>query len=76
MYGELWQRVRGHLCAERMERDLREFYADSRWSSFDHILALARNIAAKMRAAGMDEVRLIEFPADGRTTSGAQPSLT
>src|SRR5205085_2811821 len=38
--------------------------------SFDKLLALARLIAEEMEAAGLEDVRLIEFPADGRTAFG------
>jgi aminoglycoside 3-N-acetyltransferase len=53
-----------------MMSDLGEFFQESRWSSFDHILALAGQITAIMKNLGMEDVRLIEFPADGRTFFG------
>ncbi len=53
-----------------MQADIAEFFEFSRWSSFDKLLGLAQRIAAKMEAAGMEEVRLIEFPADGVTAYG------
>src|SRR5689334_10680875 len=70
MYTSIWNAVRAHLSAERMQAEIVEFFAFSRWSSFDKIVALAQRIADKMEAAGLEEVRLIEFPADGRTAYG------
>lgn len=70
MYTSIWNAVRGHLSAERMRDDIGEFFEFSRWSSFDRINALAQRIAEKMREIGLEDVRLIEFPADGRTAYG------
>lgn len=70
MYESIWNAARTHLSEERMMCDLRESFEESRWSSFDHLLALANQIADKMRGIGMEDVRLIEFPADGRTFFG------
>ena len=70
MYTAIWNAVRAHLSAERMQADIEEFFEFSRWSSFDKINGLAQRIADKMEAAGMEEVRLIEFPADGVTAFG------
>jgi aminoglycoside 3-N-acetyltransferase len=53
-----------------MHADIVELFEFSRWSSFDKILGLAQRIAEKMRAVGLEDVRLIEFPADGRTAYG------
>lgn len=70
MYAPIWNAVRSHLSAERMQADIAEFFEFSRWSSFDKINGMAQRIADKMEAAGMEEVRLIEFPADGVTAYG------
>ena len=70
MYDLLWKAVAPHLSAQRMQSDIAEFYALSRWSSFDKMDALARLIAAKMEEAGLADVRLIGAPADGRTSYG------
>ena len=70
MYTPIWDAVRKHLDAERMQADIIEFFEFSRWSSFDKIVGLAQCIAAKMEAIGMEDARLIEFPADGRTAHG------
>jgi len=70
MYTPIWNAVRAHLSAERMQAEIVEFFEFSRWSSFDKIAGLAQRIAEKMEAAGMEEVRLIPFPADGRTAYG------
>ena len=70
MYEPIWRAVLGHLSVERMMMDIAESFEESRWSSFDRILALARQIAAKMEEAGMADAELIEFPADGRTAYG------
>ena len=70
MYTPLWKAVAPHLCAERMQSDIAEFFALSRWSSFDKINALAERIAAKMNEIGLSDVRLIEAPADGKTAYG------
>ncbi len=70
MYDSLWKAVAPRLNAERMQADIAEFFALSRWSSFDKINALARLIAAKMNEAGLCDVRLIEAPADGKTAYG------
>ena len=70
MYDPLWKAVAPHLCAERMQADVAEFFALSRWSSFDKINALAKLIAAKMSEVGLCDVRLIEAPADGKTAYG------
>ncbi len=70
MITSLWNAVERHLSVERMQAEIAAFFEFSRWSSFDKLLALARLIATKMEAAGMEDVRLIEFPADGRTAYG------
>jgi aminoglycoside 3-N-acetyltransferase len=70
MYMPIWNAVEPHLSVERMQAEIAELFAFSRWSSFDKINALARQIADKMEAAGMEDVRLIQFPADGRTAYG------
>lgn len=70
MYTWTWNAVRGHLSVERMQAEIAEFFAFSRWSSFDKIVGLAQRIAERMEAMGLEEVRLIEFPADGRTAYG------
>jgi len=70
MYDPIWSAAAGHLSAERMQSDIEEFFALSRWSSFDKIRALAQCIAARMEAIGLTDVRLIEAPADGRTAYG------
>ena len=70
MYDSLWKAVTPHLSAERMQADIAEFFALSRWSSYDKINALAKLIAEKMKQAGLSDVRLIEAPADGKTAYG------
>ena len=70
MYSPIWNGVRGHLSEERMRADIAEFFEFSRWSSFDKINGLARCVAAKMQAIGMQDARCIAFPADGRTGYG------
>jgi len=70
MYESLWQGVAAYLSVERMQADIAEFFALSRWSSFDKINSLARLIASKMEQAGLSDVRLIEAPADGKTAYG------
>ncbi|HET6385540.1 MAG TPA: M28 family peptidase [Armatimonadota bacterium] len=70
MYDAIWNAALPHLSVERMKNEIAEFFELSRWSSFDKINALARLIASKMEASGLEDVRLIEFPADGRTSYG------
>ena len=70
MYDPLWQAVLPHLSTTRMRADIEEFFELSRWSSYDKITALAQLIETKMEAAGMSDVRLIQAPADGRTSYG------
>lgn len=70
MYTPIWNGVRSHLSEERMQAEIAEFFEFSRWSSFDKINGLAQCIAAKMEAIGLEDVRCIEFPADGRTAHG------
>ncbi len=70
MVTPIWEAVAAHLSAERMQAEIAEFFEFSRWSSFDKLIGLAHCIADKMEAAGLEDVRLIEFPADGRTAFG------
>ncbi|MDH7570906.1 MAG: S8 family serine peptidase, partial [Armatimonadota bacterium] len=70
MYNALWQAAAGQVSSERMQADVNAFFEHSRWSSFHRIWALAQLIAERMTAAGLSDVRLIPFPADGRTTFG------
>ena len=70
MYDAIWKATAGQVSPDRMMHDLRDFFELSRWSSFDKILALAELIGSRMEDAGMTEVRLIEFPADGTTAYG------
>jgi aminoglycoside 3-N-acetyltransferase len=70
VYEPIWNAVESHLSAGRMQAEIAEYFAFSRWSSYDQLMMLAQRIAAKMAAAGLEDVRLIEFPADGRTAHG------
>ncbi len=70
MYDAIWNALPGCLSSERMKEDINELFQDSRWSSFDRILALARKIVSRMETIGMEDVRLIDFPADGETAHG------
>src|SRR5579871_1683411 len=70
MITSIWNAARAHLSAERMQAEIAEFFEFSRWSSFDKIVKLEQRIATKMQAAGLEDVRLIEFPADGRMAYG------
>ncbi|MBI2200709.1 MAG: AAC(3) family N-acetyltransferase, partial [Armatimonadetes bacterium] len=68
MYESIWQAAARHLSEARMKAEIAEFFQHSRWSSFDRLLVLANRIAQEMEEAGLADVRLIEFPADGRTS--------
>jgi aminoglycoside N3'-acetyltransferase len=70
LYTPTWKAVQAHISRERMQAEIAEFFEFARWSSFDKIVGLAERIAGKMEAAGLQEVRLIAFPADGRTAHG------
>ncbi|MDF2440554.1 MAG: hypothetical protein JWN98_1538, partial [Abditibacteriota bacterium] len=70
MYDPLWKALTPHLHVERMQADITELFALSRYSSFDKIVGMAQLIATKMEAIGLADVRLIEAPADGKTAYG------
>lgn len=70
MYTPIWNTVQTYLDVERMQGEIEEFFELSRWSSYDKILELAQRIARKMEAAGLEDVRLITHPADGKTSHG------
>lgn len=70
MYEPIWNNAVEHISGERVKAEAASFFQESRWSSYDHINALAGQIAEKMKALGMVDVELIEAPADGRTSFG------
>ena len=67
MYRKLWDDLRGVIQPERMMKDVADIFELAQWSSFDKIGKLADLIAEKMRSAGMCDVEVISYPADGKT---------
>src|SRR5579862_9308494 len=70
MYEHIWQAAGRHIQPARMQAEIEEYFTYSRLSSYDAINALSRVISGNMEAAGLSDVRLIQFPADGRTFYG------
>ncbi len=70
MYMPIWNAILARISEARMKADIADFFEYSRWSSFDKINGLAHTIADRMNQAGFVDVRLIEFPADGKTSYG------
>ena len=70
MYSSIWNALDKYISVDRMREEVEEFFQLSRWSSFDKINALAELIVEKMEAASLDDARLIDFPADGKTAYG------
>jgi hypothetical protein len=66
IYDTIWNTAADHLSSDRMHADVAEFFQESRWSSFNHINTLAQQIVGKLDTIGTG-VKLLEFPADGKT---------
>ena len=59
-----------HFDVELAERRIAATWRDIRWNSADRLRARAERVAAWMRKDGFDDVKVLSFPADGRTAYG------
>ncbi|MFG1942881.1 DUF4910 domain-containing protein [Nonomuraea sp. NPDC048826] len=63
--GDAVQDVYGRLDVRRAVEDVAELAAFDRYQASDGIRAAAGYVAARAESAGLSDVRILEFPADG-----------
>src|SRR3954470_10452857 len=56
--------------AEQAARDVRTIWETDRWFTFPKFEETAKNVAAIMRRAGLEDVEIANAPADGVTQAG------
>lgn len=62
--------LRKSVSADQAMEDMRRIWETDRWFTFPKFEETARNVAAMMRRAGLEEVEIVEVPADGVTQYG------
>ena len=66
----LLQTLREETTADQAERDVRTIWETDRWFTFPKFEETAKNVAAMMRRAGLEDVEIGKPPADGVTQGG------
>jgi len=69
-YDAIWQAVKAELSGDKAKEYVARIWEHARWNSFDKMQQTASEIAAIMREIGMEEVEVIQYPADGVTAFG------
>ena len=70
MYEIIWQAVAEALSGETARDFAARLWEHACWNSFDRMRQTADEAAAIMREIGLEDVEVIEFPADGVTHHG------
>jgi len=66
----LLQKVSAAVEPDQAMRDVRAIWETDRWFTFPKFEETARNVAAMMRRAGLEDVEIGSVPADGVTQGG------
>src|SRR5262245_22910102 len=66
----LLRMLREETNSEQAMKDVRTMWETDRWFTFPKFEETARNVAAIMRRAGLEEVEIVNPPADGVTQAG------
>ncbi len=67
MYHHDWELMQSIVSGERTREYTLRINTHARWCEFQEMVKTAEETAALMREAGLEQVELIETPADGRT---------
>src|SRR5215211_3843793 len=67
---ELLRILRTETNPEQATRDVRTIWETDRWFTFPKFEETAKNVAAIMRRAGLEDVEIGNPPADGVTQAG------
>jgi len=70
MFEDIWRAIRDELSGERARNFTARLWETARWNSFDKLQATAATVADIMREIGLQDVQVIEYPADGVTAFG------
>jgi len=70
MLNEVVSKLQGAVDLDRTMSVARAIWESDRWFSFDRFAQTAGYCAEELRRADLDEVGLIQFPADGETKFG------
>ena len=70
MFQDVLARVTESFSGDRASDRVADLWAIDRWFDFAHFKRSASYSAEKMAEAGLDQVEVISFPADGRTAYG------
>ncbi|NQT85112.1 DUF4910 domain-containing protein, partial [bacterium] len=70
MLDRIWQAMAGELSGERARDSVARLWEHARWNSFDRMRDTAAEAAALLRETGLQDVQVLEFPADGVTAHG------
>jgi hypothetical protein len=66
----LLRMLREEANSEQAMKDVRTIWETDRWFTFPKFEETARNVAAIMRRAGLEDVEIVNPPADGVTQAG------
>ncbi len=70
MFQDVLAQVAESFSGDRARDGVADLWAIDRWFDFAHFKRSASYSAEKMAEAGLDQVEVLSFPADGRTTYG------
>jgi hypothetical protein len=70
MFESLWKKIERNLSGEQARAYTLRINEHARWTEFEEMVRTAEVTAEMMREAGLEEVELIETPADGHTAFG------
>jgi len=70
MIDDLWNLFWRHLSGERAKDYVQSIWETARYSSWDKYNSIARDYARELMRIGLENVELVELPADGKTSFG------
>ena len=66
----LLRTLRAEVKPDQAMEDMRRIWETDRWFTFPKFEETSRNVAAMLRRAGLDQVEIVQPPADGATQYG------
>lgn len=70
MFGHIRNKVEGAISGKRIKDIANAIYAHDRWFSFPEFEKSIHYCRGKMEEYGLNEIRIIQYPADGKTILG------
>ncbi len=70
VFEPIWKLITEELSGEKAREFVARLWETARWNSFDKIQLTAASVAEIMREIGLEEVQVINYPADGITAYG------